>query len=216
MTKLTRFSPEEIRQIGIRMQAVRVLTGLSREEFADKTSIAAMTIKNWELGRVIPRNDGINNLLLAFREHGIFVSLEWILFGTGAGPNYLQENQILNIGKSREYVLKQIQFFKESQRVLKHNPVVVDVLDDSMAPIYQNNDILGGVLFTEKTVQEYISNSQHMARPWLICMPNGAFEPKWLYLSGDNWFVRSNKSSELIELSSPTLAKIIWHYSPGL
>jgi transcriptional regulator with XRE-family HTH domain len=215
MTKLTRFSQEEIKQIGIRMQAVRVLTGLSREEFADKTSIAAMTIKNWELGRVIPRNEGINNLLAAFREYGVFVSLEWILFGTGAGPNYLQESQNINISNTREYVLKQIQFFKESQRLLKHNPIVVEVTDDSMAPIYQINDILGGILFTEKMVQDFINNKQYMARPWLICMPNGDFAPKWVYLSKDKWFVRSNNSSELTECTSPTLAKIIWHYSPS-
>ncbi len=78
----TKFSKEEIKKIGLRLQSARVLTGLNREDFAEKTNLPCMSIKNWENGRALPRHESIVSMLGALREWGVFASLEWVLYPT--------------------------------------------------------------------------------------------------------------------------------------
>src|SRR6266536_1534756 len=102
-----------------------------------------MAIKNWELGRIIPKSDGIENLIEAFAKYGVYVSFDWILFGNGPGPSYIKPI------KSPEEIfqddmLKQLELFKISQRALNLNPIIVEVADSLMEPIYSEKDVLGG------------------------------------------------------------------------
>ena len=66
---------------GLRIKAARVLTSLNQESFAEKFRFGYASVKNWELGRSIPREDTVNKMLDAFCECGVKTTRDWLLFG---------------------------------------------------------------------------------------------------------------------------------------
>ena len=76
---------------GLRIKAARVLTNLNQEDFAEKFKFGYASVKNWELGRSIPRDDTVGKILEAFHECGVQTTRDWLLFGLGSGPNHFSE-----------------------------------------------------------------------------------------------------------------------------
>lgn len=208
-----RFSKEEIKQIGIRMYASRILTGMKREEFAEKQSISCMSIKNWELGRVLPRQEAILSILNAFKEYGVIASSEWVLYGSGAGPNYFKTSTFEQKDNHQELIEEQASVFKKVQRSKGHNPIVITVTDDAMEPFYLKGDIVGAIVLPNDLVKKEIQNSKCIRQPWLVASLTGDFIPAFIYFCSDKWFMNQVKNQELVECGPPTLAKIKWHYS---
>lgn len=211
----TKFSKDEVRNIGIRLHAARILTGMNREEFGEQQKIPSMSIKNWELGRVLPRQDAIDSILGAFNNYGVLVSPEWVLFGSGAGPNYIGTATFEKQENVDDLLSQQINLFKKIQRAKGFNPVVVTVIDDSMASIYLKGDLLGGVIVSHEFVRKEINTNRSSSNVWLITMANGEFVPGFLYIKSNSWLMNTRSQTELLECAFPSIAKIKWHYSPG-
>lgn len=211
MVYQTKFSKDEIKSIGIRMHAARILTGMSREEFAERQNVPVMSIKNWELGRAMPRNEGIMSIVAAFKNLGVFVSHEWVLFGSGVGPNYIETST--HERESDQGILEQIDLFKKSQRAQGHNPVVITVNDDQMSPLFQKGDIIGGIILSHESVRKDVS-VPNLGRPWILSDKDGSFGPCFLYYMADQWFTNTASKPELKECGMPSIAKIKWHFQP--
>jgi transcriptional regulator with XRE-family HTH domain len=212
MAYQTKFSKDEIKSIGIRMHASRVLTGLSREEFAEKQNIPVMSIKNWELGRVMPRTEGIQTLINAFKEQNIYVSFEWILYGSGVGPNYIETTTFEREESANANLFEQVSLFKKSQRAQGLNPVVVAINDDNMSPTYFKGDLIGGIILPTEAVKKEISESAYLKGPWMISVATGEFVPALIYFTANQWLMNTFKEPELKECGVPSIAKIKWHY----
>ena len=72
--------------IGERICYCRSLLNLSQREFANEFNISKPTITRWESNAVkIPPNK-LNELVEAFKKHGILVSTHWINTGIGTLP----------------------------------------------------------------------------------------------------------------------------------
>lgn len=211
----TKFSREEVKKIGIRLHAARVMTGQNREEFAEQLEIPAASIKNWELGRVLPREDAIILMLDTLKQSGVFVSQEWVLLGSGTGPNYIETTTFEQQENLHEIVTEQVNLFKKIQRVRGFNPVIATVADSSMTPIYVKGDLIGGVLVSTEFVKKELCKKSTHKIPWLLATPNGHYIPAFIYFNSKSWYFNTNTNFELQECLFPSFAKIKWHYSHG-
>lgn len=215
MVQNVQFTKDELKKIGIRMHTARVLTGLKRDDFAQKHNLSTISIKNWELGRVLPRYDGMIALVNAFKECGVFASPEWILFGNGTGPNYYHARDIDDANVNDEFIDEQIVLFKKAQRSKGFNPVVLTIKDEAMGPTYKQGDLVGGILVSQEFVRSDLSHNPGLNRPWLVTLDNGSFMPAFIYVNHDRWLINTLKNPQLMEIATPSIAKIKWHYSVG-
>ncbi|MGD9153174.1 MAG: hypothetical protein PVG30_05930 [Gammaproteobacteria bacterium] len=128
---------------GHRMQHLRNLTGLSRQEFCDKHKINRRTLKSWELGdyKGIPKNSAIK-VLATYFEEGVQCELQWLMHGTGQPPTLTQKKQIE----------KEIEMFKQN------NPdyIILLINDSSMEPYFYPKDYVAGVKRKGKDIQNLI------------------------------------------------------------
>jgi transcriptional regulator with XRE-family HTH domain len=215
MASNLRFSKEELKKIGSRMCAARILTGMKQEEFTLKQNISHTSIKNWELGKALPRHDGIVAVLTTLKECGIFVSLEWLLYGNGPGPSYLGNYDVIPDECSHEFVDDHIKLFKKAQRAKGFNPVVITIKNKAMAPFYKEGDMLGGIVVSQEFVRIELAHNVRSKIPWLITLATGSFTPAFVYVHGDRWLINTLEDPELKECSLPSIAKIKWHYALG-
>jgi len=215
MSFTLRFSKEEQKRIGNRMHSARVLTGLEREDFALLQNFSLTSVENWEWGRVLPRSDGIDAVVNAFKECGVVTSPEWILYAKGLSPHYVEDfpgEKEKNFG---EFIDEQISLFKKAQRSKGFNPVVITVLDKDMEPMFNMGDILGGIIVSSEFVKSDVKNLMTKS-PWLITKATGNFVPAFLFLQGNKWFMNTLLDNELRECTLPSIAKIKWHYAAGV
>lgn len=212
MISTAAFSNEDMKRIGIRFHTARVLTGLKREEFAQKYHLSSLSIKNWEAGLVLPRHEGMVAVINALKESGVFASSEWLLYGNGNGPNYYHSHNYEHARSDDECINEQIALFKKAQRSKGRDPVVVAVKDEAMMPCYRKGDILGGVLVSHELVKSSVANHLILKRPWLLQISSGSFMPAFVYCHADKWFINNAQDPELKEVSLPSFARIKWHY----
>lgn len=212
MVNISKFTKEEIKRISIRLHAVRVLTGLSREDFSEEFNISSTSLKNWENGRAFPRSESLTNLISCFKSRGIIVSHEWVLYGSNAGPNYATSQQTNNLDDNSNLISEHIESFKKLQRSIGRSPVISIIRNNNLHPDWKIGDVIGGFLVAEKFVLNEMAN--HSAKNiWLLSNESGHFVPVFLYKMANNLFYAEEKNGELLETSARTFAAINWHYS---
>jgi len=208
-----RFSAEELRHLGFRIRAVRILTGLNQEEFSAKHNVPYISLKNWEQGKFTPRSESILAYLKALETEGIQVDPDWLYFGSGPGPTYLNRSTKISEKMSASVIDKQIAFFKERQLSMGLNPIISHIEDDLMFPDFKCGDIVGGVFIPRQEVIELSMDGAEIERPFLVLDSNGKYYPRHLFINDKQIFINSNKSRRLLEYTHSSLAKINWYYS---
>ena len=134
--------------IGNRIKSARMLSGLSRPDFCEKTGISLPTLSAWESppkGRNGLTDKGAELLIAALKMIGILCLKEWLLFGSGASPKLLSYN--LPCGNSaslswdkEEAIIKDIESFKKNNS----QAIVRLISDDLMLPLYPPDAYVGG------------------------------------------------------------------------
>ncbi len=214
MSERNRFSVDELKKIGWRIKSIRSLTGLNQEEFSLKSDIPHMTLKGWELGRALPRQDGIRRILLGLDVYGIQVTSEWIVFGEGNGPVYGTKNTSCD---KKEYpgLELTIEAFKNEQRKKANNPIVIQIDDLSMSPRFNIGDIIGGMIINIGEIKEKYSLSEISACSWLIPIGHNEWIVRDIYFSGKRIYIKQANNPDLVESNIVSIGKIIWHYFDG-
>lgn len=134
---------------GKRVRQLRKMSGLSRQAIEDKYDISARTLRSWEDsdgGGLTPK--GAMRIVYAMAEEGIHVTKEWLLYGAGIGPQYV--NSELSSGSGIK--LEPLDLDEESAiraellafRQSNPNPIDMRVTDDGMEPHYIIGDYIGG------------------------------------------------------------------------
>lgn len=137
--------------IGNRVKSARMLSGLTRTAFFQKTGISAATLRIWEEpneGRNGLSSKGVKRLILALGTCGVHCSEEWLLNGLGAGPklinlapdNLFKERQKNNLWTEEESILKDIDAFIQNNL----DATVSLITDNSMMPLFSIGDYVGG------------------------------------------------------------------------
>lgn len=126
---------------GERLQHLRNLTRLSRDEFCKHHNFNPRTLKSWELGdyKGIPKSTAAR-VLLAYLKEGVQCDLEWLMEGINIAPNLEQKQQI-------ERELEMFRF---------HNGNSVDLLisDNSMEPYFHAGDYVAGIKYTDQEIEK--------------------------------------------------------------
>ena len=215
MVERGRFSIEDLKRIGWRLKAARSLTGLNQEEFSLKSDIPHMTIKGWEMGRVLPRQDGIRRFLSGIESFGIQVSPEWIFFGEGNGPIYAcdRDSGSKNYDKLSDIAL--IKAFKDDQRKKGENAITIVVADDTMKPQYYAGDVIGGVLIPVKDIIAKYTPKEISVEHWLVPDHRLDWALGEVLFCGERLYIKQANSSKIAESNAISLGKVILHYSLG-
>ena len=213
MKSRVRFSADELRHIGFRIRAVRILTGLNQEEFSSKHDVPYISLKNWEQGKFTPRSESVAIYLTAIESEGIQVDPDWLYFGSGPGPIYLDASTKTSKKPSSSVLDKYIALFKEQQISLGLNPVISEVDDESMFPDFKTGDVLGGVFFSRQEFLKLASQKQEMQRPFLILSSEGNYAPRRLFVHDQQIFFNSNDDHHLREYKHSLFGKICWHHT---
>lgn len=128
---------------GRRLQHLRNLTKLSRQDFSKRYGFNSRTLKSWELGdyKGIPESSAAK-ILIAYLQEGIQCRLEWLMDGSGEPPILSQKKQIP----------------RELETFRKNNAKGVDLLinDDAMQPYFYPRDYVAGIKRMDHEIQNLV------------------------------------------------------------
>lgn len=137
-------NPEDI---GRRIKSARMLSGFSREEFAEKFDISAATLRSWESPgyRKGITEKGALRFIKALNDADVSCSISWIMTGIGQGPSIAKpsfyENEPNSVTWSEEEaIFKEVEYFKE----VNSSPVIALIKDRGMEPFYEKNSYVAG------------------------------------------------------------------------
>lgn len=156
-----------------RIKSARSLAGLTRNDF-EKYGISPHTLQAWELGRNPLSSKGAQRLITALQKAGVNCSIEWLLKGIGFGPSSKKSTETLfqrlepqkSVDWDAETVIqKEIEFFCH----INENAVVLRLPDDSMQPIYQPGDYVGGNQLDSQDID------QALGYDCIVEIPEGKF-----------------------------------------
>jgi hypothetical protein len=211
MVERGRFSIDELKGIGWRIKSVRSLTGLNQEEFSAHGDIPYMTLKGWELGRALPRQDGINRVLQSLAAFGIEVTTEWLIFGEGSGPIYRVKDSSTQIAACEELDLT-TKAFKSDQRKKGKNSIVVRISDASIKPKFNIGDSVGGIIMSVKEVRNRYSSEYINSVSWIIPTSDDGWGIRDIFFDKERLFIKKTSSADISESSAMSIGKIVWHY----
>lgn len=153
---------------GERLRRARMLAGITtRREFEKKYNISANTLQGWEQNKNPLSEKGSKRVIEAFKQEGLFCSIEWLMHGTGMPPRPydmlqagLTENgQIDNLLsetnlQEEENIFREIQLFKENNS----NAITLNITDDAMEPYFHVGDYIGGVQVPNDKLTQFIGS----------------------------------------------------------
>lgn len=134
-----------------RLKRVRNLANLSREDFCADGSVNLTTLISWEVGRFggLSRK-GAANVVARVAKENVFVAPEWLLHGTGAGPevHFNRKSAVQDeLNHDADALSENAKIMIELSVFRKLNKDSIDFIvdDDAMLPHYQPGDVVAGV-----------------------------------------------------------------------
>lgn len=216
MVASRRPSEEEVQRISWRMKSARMLTGLTQEIFAAENDISLTSLKCWEMGRAVPRQEGLMSYLNAIKKHGIDVSFDWVFYGSGPGPTYIEGTQLSQrTRESSDYLEQQIRLFQNEMRSKGLNPIVITVSDETMRPRYARGDVVGGYYVAlDKLLSTNVPTKIHESH-WLLGTDDGEIRLGFLVVADDSneVYYRENSLAPIKKFTSSLVGQICWHHS---
>lgn len=151
-----------------RLESLRGLTRLSRQDFAKKCGVKPGSFQNWEG----PRFGGLTEkaakkILRGIKNLGIHCTLEWLMYGIGPGPQiderlYLSDS-VLSVRESSgptyftsddeiQRIAKELLLFRQ------HYSDVIDYIirDDGMEPFYKIGEYVAGNISQHKDIENLV------------------------------------------------------------
>ncbi len=199
-------------QIGLRIKACRVLSNLNQESFANRFGIVLTSIKNWELGRSIPRQEAVEKFIAALTECGVLTTRNWILFGQGSGPRH-GVNEISDSSSAQnrdDGFAVEIAHFERACLKENRKPLVARVVDDLMEPFFFDGDVIGA---EEVTIAELESLPERaLKHPYVIEISPGEFVPRILCRDALNHlsFCRTIGNESVSEIGQSWVGRVVW------
>lgn len=205
------------KEIGSRIASLRILAGITREEFCRKYKVNEYTLQAWELGRNKMRRQAAEKLCQALNvEKNIVCTTDWIYFGKGLSPYSKTENHSGEKQKTtsvtiendldQEMILQcEIDFFQRLHIVNK--PTVLKITDQAMTPLYNPEEYVGAIAISGEFV-----NAFH-GEICMIEMTSGIHLVRRFLKSEENFIlVPLNTQEKVITVPSiKSISEIIWH-----
>jgi hypothetical protein len=238
MSKKPIEKPEIIIQRAERLKQVRIILRLGRDYLEKKYHIPAATLKAWENGLTSITEKGLKRCIDMYRQEGMLLNREWILFGIGLSPRvsldmgkYLaSELQYPKNEEKAEYpkvsddvtpyiidetacILREAAFFKKEYQ----NSVVLSVINDDMEPVYQIGDYVGGIFRYGKSINTVAKID------CIIRLTSGELLVRRLFKDADgrynlvciNPIPSISNMPIMFDAKIECVAPIIWHRKPN-
>ena len=124
---------------GKRFRYIRKLTGLKRNEFANKYSLSLATVRSWEMdiAKISPRLR--KKIIEIFKKELIIVHEEWITNAQPPGPLKISVSLDSCEAKYWESIRKEIDYFLEKSE----DRFVFTVYEDYLTPAIESGDMIG-------------------------------------------------------------------------
>lgn len=161
MTKIKR-SENVAQDRAQRVRGLRDALRYSRQKFCDKYAkygVTPSTLQSWEMVRWNGLTErGAEILATVFREEGLNVTVEWLLFGVGESP--LKMASQLKIAHSvakvwgDETIAQELRFFHQ----LNQEAVDAVVVDDGFAPWLAPGDRVAGKRFFAEDMEKALGH----------------------------------------------------------
>lgn len=203
-----------------RFRYARELCPLSRTDFCNKHGLNCYTVQSWELGRSFSRTTNVTKFIEALAAEGIVCTEAWLMEGVGpeaflGSPTKggvfvppITPRQLKNKSKnlSESLVQKEVALFCEHSLKMGMDEVVIQILDDAMAPDYEIGEFIGAWRIPNNQI-DYL----HYAICLIETTPNH-FLVRRLLREGNAYILMAlNKEKPLICLDQVTsVAEIIW------
>jgi len=209
-------SSDDVARIGLRIKAARTLTALNQEEFAERHEFTYASLKNWELGKSIPRSDAVLKMVSALQNSGVCTTRDWLLYGSGSGPTHHRSDETISesLAAPEEGGLgREVQIFELWCYNSKKHPIVATVSDDLMEPLFAKGDIIGAEGIMSLVDYEKRNPEQSMTKiPFLAEIEPGHFQPRFLRRTSEGVikYLCTNNGHQINEIKYTGLAKILW------
>ena len=177
MSKKPTEKSEIIVQQAKRLKEVRAMLRLGRDYIEKKYNMPAATLKAWENSLTGITEKGLKRCIDMYRQEGMLLTREWILYGTGLSPRVsldmgrylasdlqyprhgenfsaalIKEAGASYVADETTCILREAAFFKEAYA----NSVIMSVINDDMDPVYQIGDYVGGIFRYGKNINTVI------------------------------------------------------------
>ena len=147
-----------------RLKRVRNLANLSREDFCSDGTVNLTTLISWEVGRFggLSRK-GAASVTARVAKEGVFVTPEWLLYGTGNSPDVHVNFNNLSVPEAG--INYEMDTSSEDARInvelmvfRKLNKNVIDFIvdDDAMLPHYRQGDYVAGTKRFNESIESLV------------------------------------------------------------
>ena len=121
---------------GERIRMLRIIIGISREDFCKKYYINFNTLTSIELDRLKISAKQLGKIMDAFCKEGLYITALWIMEAKGVPPT----RRFPAHGTSQDDFLEKWARFFEDNR----NTIIHQIKSDHMEPFYSRDDLVGG------------------------------------------------------------------------
>jgi transcriptional regulator with XRE-family HTH domain len=122
---------------GERIRMLRIILGISREDFCKKYGINFNTLTSIELNRSKISSKQLTKIIEAFLSEGVYVEKLWIMEAKGNPPTRM----LIHTPQAQGDFLENWARFFEDNR----NAVIHQIKGDHMEPFYSADDLVGGL-----------------------------------------------------------------------
>lgn len=141
---------------GRRVKLARNLSNLTRKDMFQRYGINPNTIHAWEKGANCLTEKNACKLFEAFRQEGLSITKEWLLYGEdpsfGHGPTLDEKNQelqdILNIRRDLK-IFNEVNYFRQNNA----NSISTMITDEALSPLFCRGDYVGGVYLSRQDLK---------------------------------------------------------------
>jgi transcriptional regulator with XRE-family HTH domain len=143
-----------------RLRSLRKALRYSRQKFCDKYEKYGITpgaLQTWEDVRWNGLTEkGAKKLISVFKEEGLTITLEWLMYGVGENPieniTFFDRQQKKNTFSEEEKIACELKLFHEL------NPGAIDmvIVDDGLAPFLLPGDHVAGKRYFDKDITKAV------------------------------------------------------------
>lgn len=186
---------------GARIRMLRIILGISREEFCGAHGINFNTLTSIELGRLKISAKQLGKIIEAFVEEGLHVSRSWIVEAKGAAPT-----RLLSHAPPTEmgFLENWARFFTDNR-----NAVMAQIQGDLMEPFYASGDLVGG---TWHTAPQLLLGKRCIARIANTLLVGTLFhcDSKFALVPANP---KMHHECAFFQEESAPIAEVLWHIS---
>jgi len=140
---------KELKSPSSRIKYIREALGLTRDFIAQKYGIPIITLSFWENKAEHLTENAIEKCISAYFQEGIVLHKDWIRYGTGPEPRFVDELDKVKIEDTKEgleekfdtkLILDDVEIFRQTY----HDGIVMLVTGTEMEPLYEAGSYVGG------------------------------------------------------------------------